>query len=175
VKSRPLKLVFSQVKEGGKIWHNKSKTFMPKKYRVHLTDDERELLKKLLASRKSQSVFVKRAYILLALDEHQAAGRMSDEEIRLRYQVGQRSIERTRQRFIEEGFQIAVYGKKRTVFKEKKFDGRVEASLIAMRCQSPPAGVQAWTLRLLAEQLIELQVVEKISHESVRQLLKKTN
>src|SRR5215203_5997220 len=107
---------------------------MAKRYRVNLTDDEREILKKLLASRKSQSVFVKRAYILLALDENQESGRLSDEEIRRRYQVGQRSIERTRLRFIEEGFQIAVYGKKRTVFKEKKFDGRVEASLIAMRC-----------------------------------------
>lgn len=148
---------------------------MPKRYRIHLTDDETEILKKLLASRKSQSVFVKRAYILLALDENQAAGRLSDEEIRLRYQVGQRSIERTRQRFIEEGFQIAVYGKKRVVFKEKKFDGRVEAELIALRCQNPPAGVQAWTLRLLAEQLVELAVVENISHESVRQMLKKTN
>lgn len=148
---------------------------MPKRYHVNLTDDERETLKKLLANRKSQSVFVKRAYILLALDENQESGRLTDEEIRLRYQVGQRSIERTRQRFIEEGFQIAVHGKKRTVFKEKKFDGRVEASLMAMRCQSPPCGVQAWTLRLLAEQLIELRIVEKISHESVRQLLKKTN
>lgn len=148
---------------------------MPKRYRVHLTDDEREILKKLLASRKSQSVFVKRAYILLALDENQAAGRLTDEEIRRCYQLGQRSIERTRQRFIEEGFQIAVHGKKRTVFKEKKFDGRVEAGLIAMRCQSPPSGVQAWTLRLLAESLVELGVVEEISHESVRQLLKKTS
>ena len=148
---------------------------MPKRYHVHLTDNERETLKKLLASRKSQSVFVKRAYILFALDENQEAGRLTDEEIRIRYQVGQRSIERTRQRFIEEGFQIALHGKKRSVFKEKKFDGRVEASLIAMRCQSPPSGVQAWTLRLLAEQLMELQVVEKISHESVRQLLKKTS
>ncbi len=148
---------------------------MPKKYRVNLTEDETETLKKLLASRKSQSVFVKRAYILLALDEHQAAGRLSDGEIRIRYQVGQRSIERTRQRFIEEGFQIAVHGKKRTVFKEKKFDGRVEAQVVALRCQLPPAGVQRWTLRLLAEQLVELAVVEEISHESVRQLLKKTS
>lgn len=148
---------------------------MPKRYRVHLTDDERETLKKLLASRKSQSVFVKRAYILLALDENQESGRLPDEEICLRYQVGQRSIERARQRFIEEGFEIAVYGKKRIRFKDKIFDGRVEASLIAMRCQSPPEGVQAWTLRLLAEQLVELGVVEQISHESVRQLLKKTS
>ena len=148
---------------------------MAKRYRVNLTDDERETLEKLLANRKSQSVFVKRAYILLALDENQESGRLSDEEIRARYHVGQRSIERTRQRFIEEGFSIAVHGKKRSVFKDKKFDGRVEASLIALRCQSPPAGVQAWTLRLLAEQLVGLEVVENISHESVRQLLKKTS
>lgn len=148
---------------------------MPKRYRINLTDDERETLQKLLASRKSQSVFVKRAYILLALDENQPSGRLSDEEIRLRYQVGQRSIERTRQRFIEEGFQIAVHGKRRSVFKDRKFDGRVEASLIAMRCQSPPDGVQNWSLRLLAEQLVELGVVESISHESVRGMLKKTS
>jgi hypothetical protein len=148
---------------------------MPKRYRVNLTDIERETLRKLLANRKSQSVFVKRAYILLALDENQEAERLADEEIRRRYRVGQRSIERTRQRLIEEGFQIAVHGKKRTVFKQKKFDGRVEAELIAMRCQSPPLGVQSWTLRLLAENLVELGVVEEISHESVRQLLKKTN
>jgi len=148
---------------------------MPKRYRVNLTLEEQETLKKLLANRKSQSVFVKRAFILLGLDENQAAGKLSDEEIRTRYQVGQRSIERTRQRFIEEGFEIAAGGRKRSVFKEKKFDGRVEAQLIALRCQSPPSGVQAWTLRLLAEQLVELAVVEEISHESVRQLLKKTS
>lgn len=148
---------------------------MPKRYRIHLTDAERETLKKLLAKRKSQSVNGKRAYILPALDENQAAGRLSDEEIRLRYQVGRRSIERTRQRFIEEDFLIAVDGKKRTAFKEKKFDGRVEAELIALRCQSPPEGVQNWTLRVLAESLVELGVVEEISHESVRQLLKKTS
>lgn len=148
---------------------------MGKRYHVTLTNQERETLEKMLASRKSQSVFVKRAYILLALDENQESGRLTDEEIRARYRVGQRSIERTRQRFIEEGFQIAVEGKKRSVFKDKKFDGRVEAQLMALRCQSPPSGVQAWTLRLLAEQLVELEVVAGISHESVRQLLKKTS
>ena len=86
---------------------------MGKRYYVTLTKEERETLEKLLTSRKSQSVFVKRAYILLALDENQELGRLSDEEIRRRYRVGQRSIERTRQRFIEDGFQIAVHGKKK--------------------------------------------------------------
>ena len=148
---------------------------MAKRYHVHLTGEERETLEKLLNSRKSQSVFVKRAYILLALDENQESGKMSDEEIRTRYRVGQRSIERARQRFIEDGFEIAIHGKKRTRFKDKQFDGRVEAELIALRCQNPPAGANAWTLRLLAEQMTVLGVVENISYESVRQLLKKTS
>jgi hypothetical protein len=147
---------------------------MARKYYVHLSDDERTTLENLLANRKSQSVFVKRAYTLLALDENQALGRLSDEEIRTRYHVGQRSIERARQRFIEDGFAISVYGQKRRVCQDKLFDGRVEAQLIALRCQTPPAGTQAWSLRLLADQLVELEVVEQISHESVRQLLKKT-
>jgi len=148
---------------------------MAKRYHVHLTKEERDALEKLLANRKSQSAVVKRAYILLALDENQESGRLSDEEIRTRYHVGQRSIERARQRFIEEGFSIAVDGKKRTKFKDKTFDGRVEAELIALRCQNPPSGRQAWTLRRLAEEMIVLEIVEQISHESVRQLLKKTN
>lgn len=148
---------------------------MARKYHVHLTNEERSKLEKLLKSRKSQSVVVKRAFILLALDENQESGRLSDEEIRTRYRVGQRSIEHARQRFIEEGFEIAVNGKKRTKFKDKQFDGRVEAQLIALRCQTPPAGNQHWRLRLLAEQMIILEHVESISHESVRQLLKKTN
>ena len=148
---------------------------MAKRYHVHLKNEERETLEKLLANRKSQSVFVKRAYILLALDENQASGRLSDEEICARYRVGQRSLERARQRFIEEGFEIAVFGKKREKFKDKIFDGRVEAELIALRCQASPAGTQRWTLRLLAEQMVVLGVVEQISHEAVRQLLKKTS
>lgn len=148
---------------------------MAKRYHVTLTHQERETLEKLLASRKSQSVFVKRAFILLALDENQESGRLSDEDIRTRYRVGQRSIERARQRFVEEGFEIALHGKKRSKFKDKTFDGRVEAELIALRCQDPPLGTQSWTLRLLAERMVVLGHVEQISHESVRQLLKKTN
>lgn len=148
---------------------------MAKRYHVTLTNEEQETLRKLIARRNNQSVSVKRAFILLAVDENRESGRLSDAEICTRYLVGQRSIERTRQRFVEEGFSIALNGKKRTRFIEKTFDGRVEAELIALRCQNPPSGTSAWTLRLLAEQLMVLGVVEQISHESVRQLLKKTN
>lgn len=107
------------------------------------------------------------------LDENQ--GRLPDEDIRTRYKVSQRTIERTRQRFVEDGFEIALNGKQRTVFKEKLFDGRVEAHLIALRCSDPPAGHQQWTLRLLAEQMVVLAHTGQMSHESVRQLLKKTS
>jgi hypothetical protein len=74
---------------------------------------------------------------------------------------------------VEEGFCQVVYGKKRTVFKEKLFDGRVEAHLVALRCSAPPKGHSAWTLQLLADHMIRLGYVESISYESVRQLLKK--
>ncbi len=148
---------------------------MAKRYHVTLTNEEQETLRNLIAKRQSQSVFVKRAFILLAVDENQESRRLSDEEICTRYHVGQRSIERTRQRFVEDGFEIALNGKRRTKFKDKIFDGRVEAGLIALRCQNPPDGTQQWTLRLLAEQMVVVGIVEQISHESVRQLLKKTN
>jgi hypothetical protein len=85
-----------------------------------------------------------------------------------------RMVERTRQRFVEDGFHIAVWGKKREVFKEKLFDGQVEAKVVALRCSQPPLGYAHWTMQLLADRMIELEYVESISRESVRQMLKKT-
>jgi hypothetical protein len=86
-----------------------------------------------------------------------------------------KSFERLRSRFVLESFETALHGKKQTRFKEKTFDGRIEAQVIALRCSDTPAGYQKWSLRLLAETLAESGVVESISHESVRQMLKKTN
>ncbi len=148
---------------------------MAKRYHYPLTNEEQERLRNLIAKLKSQSVFVKRAFILLAADENQKSGRLSDEEIRTRYHVGERSLERARQRFVEDGLEIALNGKKRTRFKDKTFDGRVQAGLMALRCQNPPDGCQRWSLPLLAEQMTVLGIVEQIWHESVSQLLKKTN
>lgn len=145
-----------------------------RKYIVTLTLEEQKRLQEIIAKRSSKSVIVKRAYVLLSLDENNPTGRKTDEEIRAAYQVGQRTIERLRCRFVEEGFLIALEGKKQTKFKEKTFDGRVEAKLITLRCSEVPAGYQKWSLRLLAETLAENGEVESISHESVRQILKKT-
>ena len=145
---------------------------MEKKYRVTLTPTEQQELQELIARRSAKAAEVKRAYILLATDEN-GTQQWPDATISSTYQVGVRTVERVRQRFVELGLQSAVYGKKREVYREKVFDGEVEAHLVALRCSEPPSGRAHWTLHLLAERMVELHYVESISHESVRQLLKK--
>jgi hypothetical protein len=144
---------------------------MVKRYIVSLTEAEQKELKVVISRRNEKAQAVKRAYVLLAADEN--AENLCDSEIARRYKVTIRSIEGLRKRFVENGFSKAVYGKKRTVFKEKTFDGRVEAHLVALRCSNPPQGHSAWTLHLLKDHMVRLGYVESISHESVRQLLKK--
>ncbi|MBE9217219.1 helix-turn-helix domain-containing protein [Plectonema cf. radiosum LEGE 06105] len=147
---------------------------MPAKiYRVHLSAAERAHLQELIGKRSEKSLQVKRAYILLAADEH-GDKQWKDAQISEAYGIGKRTVERLRQRFVEEGLEVALQGKHREVVREKVFDGEVEAKLIALRCSGPPSGYARWTLHLLADKMIELQYVEHISHESVRQLLKKT-
>jgi len=146
---------------------------MAKKYHVTLTEEERATLQTIIAKRNSKSIQVKRAYILLAADEH-GEQPWDDERIQTTYGVGRCTVERVRQRCVEEGVEGTLRGKKREVFKEKLFDGKVEAHLIALRCSEPPDGASRWTLQLLADKLVELQYVDAISYESVRQILKKT-
>lgn len=147
---------------------------MSKRYRVTLTAQEQENLKVLIRQRSNKAVPVKRAYILLAADEN-GEKCWTDEQIGETYHVGRRSVERLRQRCVEEGLEVALEGKKREVFKDKALDGKVEAHLLALRCSEPPSGAVKWSLRLLADRMVELAYAEHISHESVRQLLKKTS
>lgn len=98
---------------------------------------------------------------------------MKDEDIAKAYDVRVQTIERLRRRFVEEGYEIALQGKKRQVEREKVLDSRVETKLIALRCSAVPAGSNKWSLRLLADKMVELEYVASISHESVRQILKK--
>lgn len=144
---------------------------MAKKYRVMLSEAEQIQLQEIIKKRNEKSVAVKRSYILLAADENGEG--LSDEAIRTRYRVGLRTVERLRERLVMEGLQAALHGKKRSIYKEKVFDGRVEAHLVALRCSDPPSGYQEWSMRLLAKRMVELQYVEHMSHESVRQVLKK--
>ncbi len=151
---------------------------MPKKYRVTLSDQERNRLTELVRKRSAKAEPVKRALILLAADENNPDAQhhpATDEQIHLRYSVAIRTVERLRQRLVEHGLDTALFGKKREPTKERIFDGTVEAHLVALRCSQPPEGYTRWSLRLLADRMVELGYVESISHESVRQMLKKTN
>ena len=144
---------------------------MIKKYIVTLTEAERAELQAVIHNRSAKSPVVKRAYALLATDTMGAA--MNDAEIVRSYRISERSVERLRQRFIEDGFRCALDGKPKTTFKPKSFDGRVEAHLIALRCSTPPAGYEHWSFRLLADQMVSLGHVASMSHEGARQILKK--
>jgi transposase len=144
-----------------------------KKYHVTLSSDERQHLQAIIAKRNAKSQAVKRAYVLLAADENQPDW-LKDEQIKATYQVSIRSIERLRERFVEDGLEIALNGKKREKYKEKVFDGAVEAHVVALRCSQPPAGHARWTVRLLAQTMVELEYVEAIGRETVRKMLKKT-
>lgn len=144
-----------------------------KKYHVDLTEVEKEKLSSIIKNRKSGSSIVKRAYVLLATDRNGSLN-WNDDSISKAYGVGRATVERIRERFVNHGFELTLFGKKREVFKEKIFTGDVEAKLIALRCNNPPAGYNSWTFRLLADKMVELEYVDTISHESVRQILKKT-
>ncbi len=157
------------------LYSNQIYNIMPvKKYHVDLTEAEKERLYSIIKNRKSESSIVKRAYVLLAADRNGIL-KWNDDSISNAYGVGRATVERIRERFVNRGFELTLLGKKREVFKEKIFTGDVEAKLVAMRCGSPPSGYNRWTFRLLADKMVELEYVESISHESVRQLLKKTN
>lgn len=109
---------------------------MEKRYIVSLTEAEQNELQDIIRRRNAKAQAVKRSYVLLAADEN--GENLCDSEIARRYKVTIRCIEGLRKRFVKESFEQVVYGKKRTVFKEKLFDGRVEAHLIALRCSEPP-------------------------------------
>jgi transposase len=148
---------------------------MNKKYRVTLTAAEREELAGLLARGKADVRRLKHAQILLKADEAEGGPGWSDERTAEAVGVGLTTVERIRQRFVEEGLASALspYRGGKRVY-ERKLDGEQEAHLIALACATPPAGHARWTLRLLARRMVELAYVDALSHETVRQTLKKT-
>jgi transposase len=142
-----------------------------KKYVVTLTDAERQHLEQLLTKGKAAARTLRHAQALLKAD--QPVG-WTDADIADAFALSVRTVERLRQRFIEDGFDAAL--KPQPVPRlPRKVDGTVEAHLVALACSDPPAGRQRWTLRLLADRLVELALVASISHEGVRQVLKKTS
>lgn len=146
---------------------------MKKKYLVRLTEAERESLKDLVYKGKVAAYRRTHAQILLWADEGPHGAGLLDSEVAERVGVNERTVSRLRQRCVEEGLDAALERKPRVREKRRVLDGDGEAHLVALMCSEPPAGRTRWTLHLLGERLVELNRVESISHETVRQVLKK--
>ena len=146
-----------------------------KKYRVELTVEEQEELKALVSRGRVAAYKQRHARILLLSDENQAQGAMMDREIARALQVRTATVERMRRRCVEEGVASALGRKEQLNRRRKKLDGQGEAHLIALACSQPPEGRVSWTLQMLADGLVEREVVESISDETVRRTLNKTN
>ena len=146
---------------------------MQKKYIVRLTDEERAICEATIKNEKGRSEKLRRATILVRSDANGPA--WNDAKISEAVGCRTQTVENVRRAFVLEGFEGALVRKKReTAPTPKLLDGAAEAKLIAMRLGKPPAGFGHWTLRLLSDQMVELEIVETISPETVRQTLKKT-
>lgn len=146
-----------------------------KKYKVTLSKPEVDELTALTRKGKRSARILKNALILLNVDQGEYGPSKSDEQVAGILQVTVRTIENIRKRFIEDGFEASVYGTPRQRSYGRKMDGDAEAHLIALSCSEPPEGYGRWSLRLLADQMVQLDYVDSVSHETVRRILKKTN
>ncbi len=147
-----------------------------KKYIVRLSIEERKHLKRLVSSGKGSARMFTRAHILLKSDVGKEGPGWPDKNICEAFDVTVQTIERVRKQLVEEGFDSVLCRHKYTQkVSRKKIDGDVEAYLITLACSKAPEGYKRWSLRLLAGELVELGYVDSISHEAVRQALKKTN
>jgi len=147
-----------------------------KKYKVTLEEEERKELETITQKGNNNSQKVLNALILLNCDEGAYQDcRRKNIEIADVLRVSMRKIDRLKKRFVEDGFEVALEGRKGSRVYEKKADGDFEAHLVALSCSRPPEGFARWSLRLLADQVVELRYIDSISHETVRRVLKKRN
>lgn len=148
---------------------------MPKKYRVTLTAEERVELEGMLGKGKADARTLAHARILLQADAADGGPARTDEQVAAGLNVSTRTVERVRQRFVEDGLPAALRPKPTKRVYARVLDGAQEAHLLALACSAPPAGKRRWTLRLLAEQVVELKYAGAVSHETVRRVLKKAS
>jgi hypothetical protein len=147
-----------------------------KRYKVTLETEERQLLHDLIAAGQAAARKLAHARILLKADAADGGPAWPDWRIADALEVGTDTVGRVRQRFVEQGLDAALDRKRRErPPREIKLDGRAEARLIALACSTPPEGRAVWTMQLLADKLVELEVVDSISDETVRLALKKTS
>ena len=145
---------------------------MQKKYIVRLTDAERETLNEVLKKKRVASQKVRRTQVLLKADAD--GPNWTDAKIAEAFDCSTQTVENIRERLVTEGLEVTLDGKPKSRVRGKVLDGEQEAKIIALRLGRPPSGFANWTLRLLAEQAVVLEIVESVSHETVRRTLKKT-
>jgi len=144
-------------------------------YRIKLTKDEVNELMSIINKGSHTSQTFRTAYILLNCDEGDFSEKVTNEQISKILKVGMRTIDRVKKKFIEEGLDLCLERRPTQRIYEKKMDGDAEAKLVTLCCSEPPKGYSKWSLRLLAEKMVELKYIEGISYVTVRKVLKKTN
>ena len=142
------------------------------RYAIDLTDAERAALREILAKNQGKRSTLTNAYILLKADR--SCG-WTNTDIASAYDVSTKKVEQLKKRFVEEGFEAALYRKPVTNAHRRKITGDEEAHLIALWCSQAPEGRERWTLRMLADKMVELDVIASVSHETIRRTLKKRN
>lgn len=147
---------------------------MEKRYIVKLTDEERATLLKMLKAGKASANKLMRARVLLEADES-AAIKKTDGQIGSQFHVSGRTVQRIRQRFVELGLDAALERQPHSNFRPRRIDGSQEAHLIAICCSTPPEGKARWTLKMLADRLVEMEVIDNVSPSTVGRTLKKMN
>jgi hypothetical protein len=148
---------------------------MNQKYTVKLTSAERSQLKDLISSGDGSAREIRRAYILLKSDRGPDGPAWDYETICEAYEVSSQTVYNVRKNYVEGGLKRAILRKKPDRVYPRRLDGQGEAHLIALACSDPPDGYERWSLRLLQDRLVSLEIVENISHETIRQTLKKTS
>jgi transposase len=148
---------------------------MNKHYHVRLTEAERAHLHALIAAGTASARKLRHARILLKADEGPAGPAWVDERIAEAVEVSQPTISRVRKQYVEEGLEAALNRRAPTRVYHRKLEGAHEARLVALACSPPPQGQARWTLRLLADKLVELEIIDAVSYQTVRRTLKKTN
>lgn len=145
------------------------------RYTIKLTKSEVEELMSIINKGSHTSQTFRTAYILLNCDEGKHSEKVTNEQISKVLKVGMRTVDRVKKKFIEEGLEASLERRPTTRIYETKTDGDVEAKLVKLCCSDPPKGFAKWSLRLLADKMVELHYVESISYVTVRSMLKKTN
>lgn len=148
---------------------------MKQKYIVKLSEAERSQLKELVSSGEASARQIRRAYILLKSDTSSGGPNWKYQAICEAYEVSSLTVYNVRKNYTEGGLNRAILRKKPERVYERRLDGEGEAHLIALACSEPPDGYERWSLRLLQDRIVRLEIVENISHETIRQTLKKTS